>query len=193
MQPWLRPQTISRICHSRTSAMWALPSDSCLGEGGSLGTVWHSGKFVTAPSFCVFGQQICLPMAGAVQERKLLHNTKVALNVKTSSGINSHVSIVFNWTAKEYPCWGSGSPPLDYWVIIFHQGDVRGNQKSSSKCSLTWQQIYEKKRCHYKEGKKGKVIFISKKGRSEAATGRCQCYRSTSTLEFSCLERQRFS
>lgn len=159
--------------------MWPLPGDSCLGEGGSLGTVWGSEKFVTSHSFCVFGRQIGLPMAIAVEEMKLLRNTKAALNVKTSSGVNSHTSTVFNWTAKEYLCWRSGSPSLDYWIIISYQGDVRGNQKSSSKCSLTWQQIYEKKRCHYKKGEKGKVIFISQKGRSEACTGRCQCYRST--------------
>lgn len=90
----------------------------------------------------------------AVQEITLLRDTKVALNVKTSSGVNSHISIVFNWGIKKYLCWGSGSPSLDYWIIISYQGDVGGNQKSSSKCSVTWQQIYEKKDVITKKKKK---------------------------------------
>lgn len=39
---------------------------------------------------------------------------------------------------------------------------------------MTWQQIYEKKRCHYKEEgkkKKGKVKFISTKGSLKEGTG----------------------
>lgn len=38
---------------------------------------------------------------------------------------------------------------------------------------MTWRQIYEEKRCHYKneeEKKKGKVIFVSKKRRPEEGT-----------------------
>lgn len=89
-------------------------------------------------------------MPFAVEEIILQRDMKVALNVKISSSVNSHISIIFHWAAKKYLRWESGSSSLDYFIIISYQGDIRGNQKSSSKCSMTWRQIYEEKRCHYK-------------------------------------------
>lgn len=138
------------MCYSQ--ALCCVAPDPCLGGGCGLGMVWDSERFMTIHIFYVFRQQISMLIA--MEEIMLLHDIKAALNVKTSCAVNSHISIVFSWAAKKCFCWGSSSPSLDYWIIISYQRDIGGNQKSSSKCSVTWQQIYEEKRCHYKEVKK---------------------------------------
>lgn len=153
---WVRPWTISCMCHSQE--FFCVVSGSFLGGGSGLGKVWDSERFMTIHIFRVFRQQMWVS-----SNAHCCGGNNVATWHKGSQKPwqnllcckFSHLYCLY-WAAKKYFCWGSGSPSLDYWIIISYQGDIRGNQRSSSKCSVTWQQIYEKKRCHYKEGKKKK-------------------------------------
>lgn len=153
----------------RTFVVCLLPGESISLEAvWGLGMVWNLEMSVIVHSFCTFWQQmLCksrfptateyLLMPVAVEEIIMLCDIKVALRANTSDRvILRSLSSFFNWAAIKYLCWRSGSSSLDSWLIISYQGDIRGDQKSSSKCSVTWWQIYEKKRCHYGEKKKKK-------------------------------------
>lgn len=131
---------------------------------------------MSSHSFHMFRQQIWVsPNACCCGVNSVAASYKVALHVKISSGVNCHISAIFNWATKK--------PVLKIRLPISRLLDnnilsrryKREPEKLIKMLSDMAADLSEKKdviiKKKEKKKKRGKVKFISKKGRPKEGTG----------------------